>query len=63
MPWVSRESDNLGDFEPAGADFRDPGKNFEDFQDSGKIFKGKSRIFKILEGFPKDPRASGIDFY
>ena len=36
---------------------------FEDFQDSGRIFKEKSRIFKVLEGFPKDLRAAGIDFY
>ena len=67
MPWVLRKSDNPGDFEAGrrdlGADLRDPGRDFEDFQDSGRISVGKSRIFNVLEGFGKDLRAAGIDFY
>ena len=43
MPWVLRKSDDLGDFEPAG-------------ELAGQIFEilgGISRVFEILEGFPK----------
>ena len=42
-----------------GGDSRDPGRIFWNFQDSGRIPKGESRIFKVLEGFPKvlEPQA------
>ena len=43
MPWVWRESDNLGDFEPAG----------ELAGQISEILGGILRILKILEGFPK----------